>query len=142
MINLDYSLLIQAAVFIVFVLLINQILFRPVVRLLERRKEATVGAQERALSLQEQAEKEVALLEEKLAKARQEAALERDRVKKKILSEQKQFIERARKAIEKDIPALREKALGEAEKVEETLRKELEPFAEKIAAKVMGRVVS
>ncbi len=142
MINLDYTLLIQAAIFIVFVLLINQFMFRPVVRLLERRREATTGAQEKALSLQEKAEREAALLEEKLAQARQEAALERDRVKKKVLEEQKQYLERARRAIEKDIPALREKALEEAKKVENSLKKGMEPFAEKIAAKVLGRSVS
>ncbi len=142
MINLDYTLLIQAAIFIVFVLLINQFMFRPVVRLLERRKEATTGAQEKALSLQEKAEREAALLEEKLAQARQEAALERDRVKKKVLEEQKQYLERARRAIEKDIPALREKALEEAKKVEDSLKKGMGPFAEKIAAKVLGRSVS
>ncbi len=142
MINLDYTLLIQAAIFIVFVLLINQFMFRPVVRLLERRREATTGAQEKALSLQEKAEREAALLEEKLAQARQEAALERDRVKKKVLEEQKQYLERARRAIEKDIPALREKALEEAKKVENSLKKGMKPFAEKIAAKVLGRSVS
>ncbi len=139
MINLDYTLLVQAAIFIVFVLLINQFLFRPIVDLLERRKAATTGAQEKALSLQEKAQREAALLEEKLAKARHEAALERDRVKKKVLDEQKQYLERARRAIDKDIPALREKAINEAKKVEETLKKSMEPFAEKIAAKVLGR---
>ncbi len=142
MINIDYTLLVQAAIFIVFVLLINQFLFRPVVERLEKRKAATTGAQEKALSLQEKAEREAALLEEKLAKARQEAALERDRVKKKVLEEQKLFLERARKAIDKDIPALREKALNEAKEVEKSLRKGMEPFAEKIAAKILGRAVS
>ncbi len=139
MINLDYTLLVQAAVFIVFVFLINQFLFRPIVDLLERRKEATTGAQEKALALQEKAEKEAALLEEKLAQARHEAALERDRLRKKALEEQKSVIERARRAIDKDIPALREKVLGEAKEVEEVLKKELEPFAKQIAEKILGR---
>lgn len=139
MINLNYTLLIQAAVFIVFVLLINQFLFRPVVRLLERRKEATTGTQKKALDLKERAESEAAVLEEKLARARQEASLERDQLRKDVLEGQKAALERAKRAIEKDIPILREKALNEARNVEETLRESLEPLAERIMKKVLGR---
>jgi len=138
MIDINYTLLIQAVIFIIFVFLINQFLFRPVVRLLEKRKEATTGSQEKALALQQRAEDEAALFEEKLARARQDAALERDGIRKDALEEQKVVIERAKRAIGTDVPALREKALKEAKKVEEILRKELEPLAKQIAEKVLG----
>lgn len=138
MIDINYTLLIQAVIFIIFVFLTNQFLFRPVVRLLEKRKEATTGSKEKALALQQRAEDEAALFEEKLARARQDAAFERDGIRKDALEEQKVVIERAKRAIDTDVPALREKALSEAKKVEEILRKELEPLAKQIAEKVLG----
>jgi len=138
MIDINYTLLIQAVIFIIFVFLTNQFLFRPVVRLLEKRKEATTGSQEKALALQQRAEDDAALFEEKLARARQDAAFERDGIRKDVLEEQKVVIERAKRAIDTDVPALREKALNEAKKVEEILRKELEPLAKQIAEKVLG----
>jgi len=139
MISIDYTVLIQAGIFILFVFLINHLLFQPVVKVLERRREATTGAQERAIGLQEKAEKEEAMLEEKLLQARQAAALERDKLKKKALAEQKAVIDRTRQSVEKDIPALKEKATAEAGKVETTLKGEVDALAEKIVAKVLGR---
>ncbi len=139
MIDLDYTLFVQAIVFIIFVFLINQFLFRPVIKALERRREATTGAQEKALDLQVKAEREAALLEEKLVQARQGAAMERDRIRKAMIEEQRAAIERAKRAIDTDIPAMREKVMGEAERVEENLKEELESFAKQIAERVLGR---
>jgi len=139
MINVDYTFLIQAGIFILFVFLVNHLLFRPVVKVLERRREATTGAQEKALSLQKKAENEETVLEEKLLKARQEAAIERDKLRKKILVAQKTVIDQAKRTMEKDIPALREKATAEARKVEVFLKGEVDALAEKIVKKTLGR---
>ena len=139
MINVNYTILIQVGIFILFVFLINHLLFRPVVKVLERRREATTGAQEKAIGLQEKAEKEEARLEEKLLKARQAAALERDKLKKKALAEQKSVIDRMKQTMEKDIPALKEKAIAEAGKVEAVLKDEVDTLAEKIVVKTLGR---
>jgi len=141
MINIDYTLLVQAAIFIAFVFLINRLVYRPVLRALERRREATIGAQEKALSLQEKARKEEALLEQKLSQARQEAAKERERIRNKILQEQRAILDRAKQSIETDIPALREKIWGDLEEVEQDLKKEIEPFARRMAEKVLGREI-
>jgi F-type H+-transporting ATPase subunit b len=139
MIDVNYTLLIQVGIFILFVFLINHLLFRPVVKVLERRREATTGAQEKAMSLQEKAEREEAILEERLLKARQKAALERDNLRKEILAEQKMVIEQAKHSVEKDIPALKEKAVAEAGKVEVALKGEIDALAEKIVEKTLGR---
>ena len=139
MINVNYTILIQVGIFILFVFFINHLLFRPVVKVLERRREATTGAQEKAIGLQEKAEKEEARLEEKLLKARQAAALERDKLKKKALAEQKSVIDRMKQTMEKDIPALKEKAIAEAGKVEAVLKDEVDTLAEKIVVKTLGR---
>jgi len=139
MINIDYTILIQVGIFILFVFLINHLLFRPVVKVLERRREATTGAQEKAIGLQEKAEKEEAMLEEKLLKARQAAALERDKLKKKALAEQKSVVDRMKQTMEKDIPALKEKTIAEAGKVEAVLKNEVDALAGKIVVKTLGR---
>ncbi len=139
MIDVNYTILIQVGIFILFVFLINHLLFRPVVKVLEKRREATTGAQEKAIGLQEKAEKEEAMLEEKLLKARQAAALERDKLKKKVLAEQKSVIDRMKQTMEKDIPALKEKAITEAGKVEAVLKDEVDTLAGKIVVKTLGR---
>ena len=139
MINLNYTLLVQAGIFILFVYLINQFVFRPVLKALDRRREATIGAQERALALQEKARTEKALLEEKLAAARMEVAKERAQIRAKITAEQREILDRARDAINKDIPALREKLMDEMKEAEAALKKEVEPFARRMAEKVLGR---
>ncbi len=139
MININYTLLVQAGIFILFVYLINQLVFRPILKALDRRREATVGAQERALALQEKARSEEALLKEKLAEARSEAAREKARIRAKITAEQREILDRARDTINKDIPALRDKLMSEMKEVEAALKKEVEPFARRMAEKVLGR---
>ncbi len=141
MINIDYTLLVQAAVFILFVFLINRLVFRPVQEALARRREATIGAQEKALRLQEKARKEQALLEEKLAQARLEAAREKARLREKIVAEQRAFLEKAKATIDSEIPGLRSQAMREMEKAEEDLKRDVESFARRMAGKVLGRAV-
>ena len=139
MINIDYTLLVQAAVFIAFVFLINRLVYHPVLRALEKRREATIGAQEKAISLQEKAREEMALLEQELAQARQNAAREREQIRNKVLQEHRSILARSREKIERDIPALREEMWKDLKGVEQNLKSEIEPFARRMAEKVLGR---
>ena len=77
MINLDQSLLIQFVLFVTFMLLLNQILFKPFLRLLERRHARIYGTKEEAEQLRQEAERLMGTFEEEMKRRSEEAFKER-----------------------------------------------------------------
>ena len=103
LVDLDATYLIQLGIFLVVFLLLRSLLFRPVIRLIEARHDATVVAQQDATKFETEAlelEEEVA---SKLTKIRAEASTEREHL-----------VEAARRRERELLAKTRDDAAGEA----------------------------
>ena len=136
---IDWTLIVQAVNFLVFMVLINKFLFQPLLNLMEEREKELGVHHSEVEALKRKAEeflKEVEeLLDEARAKAKliidgavKEAKVERDRILKAAHEEASARIEEAKKEIWNTFEAEKAKLESEAEKI-----------AEEIVRKILGK---
>ena len=115
MITVNFTILIEVALFLVFLGGANRILFRPLLRIMDAREEKI--AQDRATA--ESSTKEAARLEglyiENLTKAHQQAAQRLHKARFDAYQENRTEIDRLRAQAEADIAAFRASIDGEVE---------------------------
>ncbi len=141
MINVDYTLIVQIANFLVLLFILNLILYRPVRAMLRRRQEemgSYAGMIEDYLEKSTRYQRE---LEEDMAGARREGHKTKEGLKGEGLDREKsmlqeasseagQRLDRAKQEIEKSIQAVRK-----------SLEDEVGQFSRELAEKVLGRSV-
>jgi F-type H+-transporting ATPase subunit b len=141
MISLDISILYQVVLFIILWLILNRILFKPYLKLLEAREQRTTGAQHDSSDLEHEGARLRVQYEEKIVQARaagyaaKEAILQNGRLEReKILAEAReqaaQTLERARREIASALEQERRIAAAEAA-----------ALAADMASKALGRKV-
>jgi len=80
MVDVNSTVWIQMANFLVLILVLNFLLFRPVLKIIAERNKKIEESQEEVSSLDETIERKMTQYEEKIRQARAEAALQRDAV--------------------------------------------------------------
>ena len=131
----------QVIPFLVALVGLHFIIFKPMLRYLERRERSIADDRREAEALQGQVEEKVAELENKLATARAEAASERQRLREQIRAEEQEILDRARERADALVEEARTQIAAEREAARRTLRDETETLARDIAASVLGRAV-
>jgi F-type H+-transporting ATPase subunit b len=138
-VDLDATFFIQLGLFFVVFVLLWALLFRPVVRLIEARREATEGRSQRAEEIGREAERLAADVDSQIAGARRAASAERDRMVEQARRRQREVDERAREQSRAEIARARQKMEREGGRVRTELEAEVENLAEKVAGRVLGR---
>ena len=139
MMTLDWTILVAAAIFLVTLFGLTQLLFRPLFRVLDERREVTSDLRQRAQEIlgryQLLLEKYQERIQEekksgyKLAESvRNETLKERQRRISEAQAEAKSLVERARSEIRQELVSAQERLKREADKI-----------AQIIAVKVLGR---
>jgi F-type H+-transporting ATPase subunit b len=142
MISLDISILYQIVLFIILWLILNRILFKPYLKLLEAREQRTTGAQLDCSDLEHEGVRLRAQYEEQIAQARaagyaakeailQNGRLEREKILAEAREEAAQTLERARREIAIAVEQERRIATAEAA-----------ALAAGMASKALGRKVA
>src|SRR5512136_1528647 len=115
MVDINYTVFIQLVNFLLLIWILNQVLYKPILSILDRRKEILDKAQEEVKSVQETIDRRVAAYEEKIRAAKMEAMGQKS-----------------------DLQAKLEKELASAR---ELLRKQSLRISSEIAEKVLGRSI-
>lgn len=134
-------LLIQGVIFLVVLWLLNRVLFKPILEILQGREERTEGFLSEAEEIGKRAEKTLEQYNERLYQAKKEAL---DLKRKLILegTEKKEAIlNRVRKEAQGFIEEMRSNITQEAEKTKKTLHQQVETLGKIMAAKALGRNV-
>lgn len=139
MININSTLIIQLVIFISLMLILNKMLFQPVVALLQARRNKIEGDQGEARALQTEAEEARDRFDEGLAGGRLLAAEEKDRVRDAGLEEAKRLMSQARHAVDEEVPKRKAEIERERRRVEAELRPMQGEIARQIAEKLLGR---
>jgi F-type H+-transporting ATPase subunit b len=140
--DIDRSVLVQMAVFVMLTLILSPLLFKPVLRLFEERERRTEGARAAARAMQEKAEQVLQRYQTKLDEVKRGAAVERDRLRTETLRLEADIVEQARQANVRIVEQGRSQIQTEVS----AIRRELDVYSRKIAteigASVLGREVS
>lgn len=139
MISLDYSVIVQIFLFLLFWFLMDRIIFKPFLALLDERDRRTEGSKAEAAQLVEQAERLRSEYESGLAKAQKEG----EAVKEAIITEgrrvRESYLAQARNEAEAILKRTRDEIRIELERGQKLAVQEAETIARLMTEKILGR---
>jgi F-type H+-transporting ATPase subunit b len=140
-VDFDATLLVQAFVFLLMFLLLRSLLFRPVIRLIERRRKITEGSRNEAQTLEQEAASLVEDVDRQLAEVESSVSKEREKIVEASKRQAGEVLLKAREDSGIVVSQAKEETAAKAEQVRETLRAEIGSLVDIVAAKVLGRSI-
>jgi len=138
-ISLDSTIFIQMVNFLLLIAILNVLLYKPLLSILEKRKKRLEESDEEIKSLNTTVEKKAAEYEEKLRLAKQAALDEKSGVLKEAADQAKEIIEARRNKIPAMMAEFQERVSQEVNKARQTLKSQSQKISTEIAEKVLGR---
>ncbi|HAK61571.1 MAG TPA: hypothetical protein DCO77_14545 [Nitrospiraceae bacterium] len=141
MVDINYTLLIQLGNFIVLLIALHIILFRPMLRIMEEREQGISSALGDARSAQERMQKLMEEYDTVLAEARQKATATYNEIYQTGLDEQRDMIAAERANAAELLDKGREDIVAAADTARKDLKKEAERISQDISSTLLGRAV-
>ena len=138
-IDLDGTFFVQGGMFLLMVVLLRPLLFKPWIRAMERRTAAIDGARTEAERLRTEADQVGADYDRKLAEARERAAVERSKAQREEEARRDAELAAARQEAEADLTRRRMELEREARQARTELASRVAPLAEDIVRRILGR---
>ena len=135
----DYTLFIQIANFLLLLVLLNAILYRPIRRILKTRREEMDAFQNKIQDLGGKISGYTKRIQEGTAEARKEGLKERESLKKNGQEEEKQMLREASSKASGKIGDARKEMDEKLKGVRLSLEREMALFSKELAEKVLGR---
>ena len=142
MISLDRTILVQMANFIILVLVLNHLLYKPLLKILDERKEKIDGTLKEAEQMMEEAEHKLEEYNNRIRQARQQAQQIVAEGRLKASEEQKRILASVRKEAEERLEKLQQELDAQKKSARDVLRRQAEVLSIKIAERVLGRSLS
>lgn len=141
MLKIDLSLLIQIANFLLLLFFLNIFLYRPIRRILDRRREETNSLQKTIEDYRDRSQKNEEGIEEGVVQARKAGFEEKETLKDEALVKEKSILHQAASSVEEK----KENADRELGRKIADVRKNLEAqvagFSQELAEKILGRSI-
>lgn len=141
MVELNSTLFIQIVNFIFLIFILNQLLYKPIIRVVNERKQLVSDAQEEANRFEQSVEQKTAEYEEKLKYAQKESAVVREQLKNEGSEQAKAIMQEATREVAGIVDEFKGKIADEQEKARQVLRKKTQKIAAEISEKILGRTV-
>ncbi len=137
----DYTLLVQMGLFLALVFLLNVLLYKPILSIIDRRKKQLDESENEIRLFTENAEKKVAEYEEKLKLAKLKASEAKKEVIQEGANQAKNIIDAVRNEIPVMAREFQQKMDAEVEKAKAVLDGHSRQLSIEIAQKILGRAV-
>lgn len=138
-VSLDYSLGIQIVNFLVLIFILNVLLYKPILGMIDKRKKQFEDSAAEIRRLQETVQNKMAVYEEKLQQAKATAVEEKNEIIRQGSDEAKTIID----AVRTEIPGMMERFHGRMDGEINTAKKILtdhtQELSVEIAEKILGR---
>jgi F-type H+-transporting ATPase subunit b len=142
MLDVDWTLPVALVSVIIFLILMNKILFRPLMQFMAAREKGILDDLDEASRLRQQAESALTTYESALAAARREMAEQASAVQRTIEAKQREQIEAARNEANAMVAGAQATIAGETRAARARLADEARELARLVVAKLMGREVT
>ncbi len=139
MINLDITFIFQLVNFLVLMLVLNLVLYKPVRKLLADRAAEIAGGHEKAASLDQEVQEKMAQYEARLHDAKIKATEERGLLKKEAQAYEAEVLDQARKEANQSLGVIKGKVAQEAAAAKDILKEQAKSLSLEICEKVLGR---
>ena len=142
LIDLDFTVFVQLALFAITAFVASRVLFRPYLKMRDERSAGIDGARDEASRMSAQADAQLASYEGKLAQARGRAEDERRKLRAEAGAHEREVLDKTRA----DSMAAQEQAhatiAGQTESARRELRPRADQIAHELASKLLGREVA
>jgi F-type H+-transporting ATPase subunit b len=135
----DITYYLEIVAFLVFALILRQLIFVPMQEVLARREQRTSGAQTESAKMREEADAMRARLARTLEDARHEGSQAGAQVRREAEDLERSTIEQARSEAAAVLSEIRARVSREAEGARASLRGEADRIARLAAEKILGR---
>src|SRR5215510_4162064 len=141
LVNLDRSLIIQFVNFIVLLLILWRLLYRPLLATMEQRSEAIRKSLEEAQAARAEAARQQEENTTRLRQAHAEAAAIREQALKEAGEEQRKLVEAARLEAQRLVDSAKAQTEADIRRAREELRREVAELATAVAEKLIRRTL-
>jgi F-type H+-transporting ATPase subunit b len=141
MINVDGSLFVQIANFLVLIWLLNIILYRPIRNVLIKRNEKVKGLEQNIDMFKRDAKEREDTFANGIKAARAKGLKEKEALLSTASEEEKNIIAEINQKAQTNLAEVRAKIAKDTEAVRKSLQREIDEFASAIGKKILGRTV-
>jgi len=138
-ISLNITFIFQLVNFLLLMMLLNVLLYRPIRKILADRAAEIAGGHEKAAEVDRDVQEKMALYETRLREAKAKASEERGVMKKDALAEESAVLDKARKEATDSMNLLKAQVAKEAASAREFLKEQTRSLSLEICEKVLGR---
>lgn len=139
MINLDWTILVQIANFLILMYILNIVLYKPIRGMLNQRKAKVDGLEGSVSATTRQIDEKNQAFEEGIKTARAKGQKEKEARLQSALDEEQSIVAEINAKAQKDLAAVKAKITQDTDAVRTVLEKEIDTFADAIAQKILGR---
>ncbi len=141
-ISIDKSLFMQIVNFVLLIVILNSILYRPIREAIKRRMEKFKQDQDEITRLKTEAEEKLRAFQMAIEEAKKKGMEQREALRQEAKAEEKTLLEGVYKEVEEQLAQVKEQISKDMEQVKAKLQGEAKKFAFEIAEKILGRPVS
>ncbi len=141
MINIDVTLLIQMVNFLVFLFIMNIVLYRPVRRMIAKRDELVLTQKNEIEQANREAQQALQEFEQSLKNARIVGRQKVEEYKEQARAREKEILQQAYQEAAEQVARIREEIRREKERALVELRSQIEAFSLEVVQKILGRQV-
>ncbi len=141
MVDINYSLLIQMANFLIFLILMNFVLYRPIRRIVAERKRVVLERQEGIEKIEELTRAGLSDYDSKLKEARLTGARRIQELKAAGYEQEKELLRQISEQTAGKVQNLREKIQKDVAVARKELKQQVKTFSGELAQKILGRKV-
>ena len=141
MLNIDGTVILQIANFLVLLVVMNIILYKPIRGILAKRDEEMASRQKMIDDYQGRVKDNEGAIESGMVSARKEGYQEREALKAQGQDEEKGILQEAGATVERKLTAAKQEIDTKVTAARETLEGEISGFSNELAGKILGRSV-
>ena len=142
MIQINITLIVQIINFLVLLLVLNALLYKPVMAKIREREARIRNDREKAAELDGQVQEQEKRHQQELAIVRQTGAQEKNALTVEAKKKEAEILDKARAEAARIVEDMKASIRVEAEEVRKALTAEMTPLAQSISEKILGRPVS
>ncbi len=139
MISVDWTLLLQFLNFMILLVILNKLLYRPLKKIIDERDETITGSYARAKDLEADIDEKMRRYQQQLNDAKVEANAERNKLKKLASEEEAAILAEAQGKATVRLKSIKTQVANEASDASQTLKGEAKSLAGQITTKILGR---
>lgn len=139
MISIDWTILVQFVNFLILMVVLNILLYRPLRKIMIERQEAIDGGHQKAQDLESSIKEKMDSYQDKLQQAKTEGVRDANDLRAEAGKEELEILSAARNSADKELAGIKSKVAQEVDAARTTLNKETKSLASLIASKVLGR---